>query len=100
MTDHPDGECARTRVRCSGCGLPVPIVTMYGGPMADCRLCHYAWGVHHDPLRCWRPTGTEESQEILVARIREVTPLLMAARALLDDIVGGQNRPVRTARRS
>ncbi|MFG2989979.1 hypothetical protein ACGFZK_11930 [Streptomyces sp. NPDC048257] len=97
MTDHADGACARARVRCSGCGLPVPIVTMYGGPMADCRLCHYAWGVHHDPVGCWRSTSAEES---LVARIREVTPLLMAARALLDDLAGGQNRPVRTARRS
>ncbi|MFJ7592148.1 hypothetical protein ACIQZO_33255 [Streptomyces sp. NPDC097617] len=83
--EHPHGVCTRANVRCSGCGLPVPIATMYGGPMGDCRRCHYAWGVHHDPVSCWRPSSMEES---LIARVREVTPRLVAARALLDDIVG------------
>ncbi|MCX4805697.1 hypothetical protein OG594_29460 [Streptomyces sp. NBC_01214] len=83
MRDHPDGACARAHVRCSGCGLPAPVVTLYGGPMADCRHCHYAWGVHHDPVICWRRTATDEG---LIARIREAAPLLVAARALLDEI--------------
>ncbi|WP_030764388.1 MULTISPECIES: hypothetical protein [unclassified Streptomyces] len=82
---HPDGECARAHVPCAGCGLPASIGIKYGGPMADCRLCHYAWSVHHDPVRCWQRTRTEES---LIARIREVAPLLVSARVVLDDIVG------------
>ncbi|MFF4389933.1 hypothetical protein ACFY0G_24615 [Streptomyces sp. NPDC001552] len=52
--------------------------------MADCRPCRYGWGVHHDPVSCWQPTRTEEG---LIARIREVAPLLVAARAVLDGIV-------------
>ncbi|MER6252437.1 hypothetical protein ABT224_13865 [Streptomyces sp. NPDC001584] len=85
MTDHSLGACAGAYVRCSGCGLPAPVVARYGGPMADCRHCHYAWGVHHDPVGCWRRTATEVD---LTARIREAAPLLVAARALLDEIAG------------
>ncbi|MGW7332279.1 hypothetical protein ACWGIU_27520 [Streptomyces sp. NPDC054840] len=86
MTDHPKGACTPAAyLRCSGCGLPAPVVTRYGGPMAECRRCHYAWSVHHDPVACWRRTATEED---LTARIREAVPLLVAARALLDEIGG------------
>ncbi|WP_030386010.1 hypothetical protein [Streptomyces sp. NRRL S-241] len=86
MTDHPEGACARAvYLRCSGCGLPAPVVTRYGGPMADCRRCHYAWGVHHDPVGCRRRNAEDED---LAARIREAAPLLLAARALLDGITG------------
>ncbi|MGW6571165.1 hypothetical protein ACWGAN_03195 [Streptomyces sp. NPDC054945] len=52
--------------------------------MADCRPCRYGWSVHHDPVCCWQRTRTEES---LIARIREVAPLLVSARAVLEDIV-------------
>ncbi|MFJ4860068.1 MULTISPECIES: hypothetical protein [unclassified Streptomyces] len=53
--------------------------------MADCRRCHYAWGVDHDPVGCWRRNAADED---LAARIREAAPLLLAARALLDGIAG------------
>ncbi|MER7827033.1 hypothetical protein ABTX85_31240 [Streptomyces sp. NPDC096097] len=82
---HPGGECARAHVLCAGCGLPAPIAIKYGGPMADCRPCRHGWRVHHDPVRCWQRTRTEEA---LITRIREVAPLLVFARAVLDDIVG------------
>ncbi|MFJ6486029.1 MULTISPECIES: hypothetical protein [unclassified Streptomyces] len=81
---HPDGECTRAQARCTGCGLPAPIAIKYGGLMADCSLCRYGWGVHHDPVSCWQHTRTEEG---LIARISEVAPLLVAARAVLDEIV-------------
>ncbi|MFB6821563.1 hypothetical protein ACFCXA_08230 [Streptomyces virginiae] len=53
--------------------------------MAHWRSCHSAWSVHHDPVSCWRRTRTEEA---LIARIREVAPLLVFARAVLDAVVG------------
>ncbi|PWK68048.1 hypothetical protein BCL76_108366 [Streptomyces sp. CG 926] len=81
---HPGGACARAHVPCAGCGLPAPIAIKYGGPMADCRPCRYGWSVHHDPVRCRQRTRTDEA---LIARIREVAPLLVSARAVLDGIV-------------
>ncbi|WP_406085047.1 hypothetical protein [Streptomyces virginiae] len=66
--------------------MPAPIAIKYGGPMAHCRFCHYAWSVHHDPVSCWQRIRTEEG---LIARIHEVAPLLVSARAVLDVVVGG-----------
>ncbi|MFD8890412.1 hypothetical protein [Streptomyces sp. NPDC059566] len=88
MTDHPDGECARARVRCSGCGLSVPVVTMYGGPMADCRLCCFAWAVHHDPHLCWLRSNHFDAdvEEALAARVLDLVPRLIAARIVLGEI--------------
>ncbi|MFG2995539.1 hypothetical protein [Streptomyces sp. NPDC048340] len=51
---HPGGVCSRESMHCSGCLLPAPIAPKYGSPMADCRLCGYAWAVRHDPVHCWQ----------------------------------------------
>ncbi|MFD4912047.1 hypothetical protein ACFWNR_02310 [Streptomyces virginiae] len=53
--------------------------------MAHCRPCRYGWTVDHDPGSCWQRTRTEEA---LIARVREVAPLLVSARAVLDAVVG------------
>lgn len=82
---HFDGECTRAHAPCTGCGLPAPVAIRYGGPMAHCRPCRYGWSVHHDPVSCWQRTRTEEA---LIARVREVAPLLVSARAVLDAVVG------------
>ncbi|MCX4691051.1 hypothetical protein [Streptomyces sp. NBC_01408] len=85
---HRDGACTQTRMRCDGCGQLAPIEIMYGGPMADCRLCYFAWSVHHDPQLCWLRSNhfDGDAEEALVSRVLELTPLLIAARAVLDDI--------------
>lgn len=82
---HPDKECTTAHAPCAGCGRAAPVAIRYGGPMADCRPCRYGWSVHHDPVSCWQRTRTEEG---LIARIREAAPVLGAARAVLDAVVG------------
>ncbi|MEU6863692.1 hypothetical protein ABZ924_10515 [Streptomyces sp. NPDC046876] len=84
---HPGGICSRAHVPCGGCGLPAPIAVRYGGPMADCRLCCYAWAVRHDPSRCWQPSGGYEP--LTAAVVERLAPVLLAARARLDGILGG-----------
>ncbi|MFG3000863.1 hypothetical protein [Streptomyces sp. NPDC048340] len=51
---HPGGVCAQESMRCSDCRMPAPIAFRFGGPMADCRVCGYAWAVRHDPEYCWQ----------------------------------------------
>jgi hypothetical protein len=85
-----EGVCARAHVRCGGCGRPAPIAVRYGGPMADCRVCCFAWAVRHDPERCWVDDLVgEETEADLAARVHELTPLLVATRALLTGGGGG-----------
>ncbi|MEV6957178.1 hypothetical protein [Streptomyces sp. NPDC051183] len=63
---HPGGVCTQESIRCYDCRMPAPIAFRFGGPMADCRPCGYAWAVRHDPAHCWqrqnitrsRPNGT------------------------------------------
>ncbi|MFF7610760.1 hypothetical protein [Streptomyces lavendulae] len=58
--------------------------------MADCRLCCYAWTVHHDPWMCWLRSNFFDSRpggEVALAdEVSGLTPLLIAARALLEDL--------------
>jgi hypothetical protein len=88
---HPDGECARVHMPCAGCGQLAPIAKKYGNPMADCRLCCYAWAVHHDPWMCWLRSSYFDSrpggETALADQVSGLTPLLLAARALLDDVI-------------
>ncbi|MCX4696888.1 hypothetical protein [Streptomyces sp. NBC_01408] len=51
---HPDGACDREHMTCHGCRMPARVATRFGGPMADCRACCFAWAVEHDPVRCWQ----------------------------------------------
>ncbi|WP_405921116.1 hypothetical protein [Streptomyces sp. NBC_00122] len=51
---HPEGVCTLEHMLCAGCRMLARIATQYGGPMADCRICCYAWAVQHDPVRCWQ----------------------------------------------
>ncbi|MEV0416486.1 hypothetical protein AB0I68_38585 [Streptomyces sp. NPDC050448] len=83
---HPDGVCTTEHMACSGCHMLAPIATRFGGPMAHCRLCGYAWAVTHHPAQCWQrisicggPTAEQ---------VRQATPDLVAARSVLDGIVG------------
>ncbi|MEV7542160.1 hypothetical protein [Streptomyces sp. NPDC089915] len=85
---HPEGECARTHMLCRTCWKPAPIAIMYGGPMANCRVCCFAWAVHHDPELCWArsyPSDGDE-EDILAGRVRALVPRLIAARAALGEI--------------
>ncbi|WP_405712426.1 hypothetical protein OG264_25875 [Streptomyces xanthophaeus] len=76
-------------MRCQACGQLAPIAMKYGGTMADCQLCCFAWAVHHDPELCWLRSnffdGPDE-EAALAARVRELAPLLMAARGVLGDL--------------
>ncbi|MCX4692717.1 hypothetical protein [Streptomyces sp. NBC_01408] len=51
---HPEGICVREHVLCRGCRLKAHISIKFGGAMAYCRICCFAWAVDHDPLRCWQ----------------------------------------------
>ncbi|MEU6891614.1 hypothetical protein ABZ934_07395 [Streptomyces sp. NPDC046557] len=66
---HPDGVCTRQHMMCVGCRTGARIATKYGGPMADCRICHFAWAVRHDPVHCWQrddlPGGHSTGQGVL-----------------------------------
>ncbi|MGW6940838.1 hypothetical protein ACWGF3_17815 [Streptomyces xanthophaeus] len=57
---------------CPSCRLPARITVKFGGPMADCRLCCFAWAVDHEPVVCWQD----------VTPLPRVTPLFCPARPL------------------
>lgn len=84
---HPNGVCTTEHMVCLGCHMLAPIAPKYGGPMADCRLCGYAWAVAHDPVQCWRRVNIWGDRQ-LAAAVRQATPALLAGRAALDEIVG------------
>lgn len=85
---HPDGEGMRAHMLCRTCGQLAPIAIMYGGPMADCRLCCFAWSVHHDPELCWLSTNRfdADAEDALAASVIDLAPSLFAARAILGEI--------------
>lgn len=85
---HPGGECTRAHMPCRTCGQLAPIAVMYGGPMADCRVCYFAWSVHHDPELCWLRSNhyDGDAEDTLAASLLDLAPRLMAARAILGEI--------------
>lgn len=87
---HPDGECTQTHAKCPSCGQLAPIDIKYGGPTAYCQLCHSGWAVHHDPWVCWARSnffdGRPGGETALADEVSGLTPLLVAARALLDTL--------------
>lgn len=51
---HPEGVCTTEHMTCASCRMPAWIAFRFGGPMAYCRLCCFAWAVDHDPVGCWQ----------------------------------------------
>lgn len=85
---HPDGACTQAHMCCRSCGQLAPIAIRYGGPMARCGICYFAWAVHHDPELCWLRSnhfdgGTDDT---LAARLLDLAPRLIAARVILGEI--------------
>lgn len=88
---HPDGVCTQAHMLCRTCGQLAPIAIKYGGPMAHCQLCYFAWAVHHDPELCWLRSNFfdgPDGKAALADRVSGLTPLLLAARARLGGLAG------------
>ncbi|MFE5771458.1 hypothetical protein ACFQ7O_24195 [Streptomyces sp. NPDC056485] len=86
---HPDGMCTQAHMCCRSCGQLAPIAIWYGGPMARCNLCYFAWAVHHDAELCWLRSNfydAPDSEEMLAALVLELAPRLQAARIILGEI--------------